>query len=225
MIYILEDDKSIRELLEYSLTNSGFDVRGFELPSQFWPAVDEEKPDLVLLDIMLPEEDGMHILGCLRSSSYTSSVPVIMLTARSAEYDKIMGLDGGADDYVTKPFNIMELVSRIKAVLRRTSAGPETEFRSGDLLLNKTRHVVTVDGKQVDLTYKEFELLALLMENKGIVLERDHILSAVWGYDYGGETRTIDVHIRNLRHKLGNYGKLIKTVRGVGYKLEDDDSE
>ena len=225
MIYIVEDDASIRELLEYSFNNSGFEAEGFALPSEFWTALGHKKPDLILLDIMLPEEDGMHILNSLRGSSSTSSIPVIMLTAKSDEYDKVMGLDRGADDYVTKPFSIIELISRVKAVLRRTSAAPETEFTVGDLNLNRDRHIVTANGKEVALTYKEFELLSMLMENKNIVLERDRLLKNIWGYDFDGETRTVDVHIRTLRSELGDSGKCIKTVRGVGYKLEDKENE
>lgn len=224
MIFIVEDDKSIRELLEYSLNNSGFEARGFERPSEFRVALKETVPELILLDIMLPEEDGMHILKSLRESGEYADIPVIMLTAKGSEYDKIMGLDGGADDYVTKPFSIMELISRIKAVLRRAEkekpARSAKEFTAGTLYLNYDSHVVKADGKEVSLTFKEFELLYMLFCNRNIVLDRDRILKTIWEYDFDGETRTVDVHIRSLRSKLGESGNCIKTVRGMGYKLE-----
>lgn len=224
MIYIVEDDKSIRELLEYSLNNSGFVAKGFELPSAFREAMAKEKPELVLMDIMLPEEDGMQILRSIRNSREYYNIPVIMLTAKGEEYDKIIGLDSGADDYVTKPFSIMELISRIKAVLRRVEKDGVfqggREFNAGKLYLNYESHVVKADGVEVNLTYKEFELLYMLINNKNIVLERDTLLKDIWGYDFDGETRTVDVHIRTLRSKLGACGDCIKTVRGVGYKLE-----
>ena len=223
MIYIVEDDKSIRELLEYSLNNSGFEAKGFDRPSEFRAALKNCVPDLVLLDIMLPEEDGMQILRSLRSSKEYSQLPVIMLTAKGEEYDKIIGLDSGADDYVTKPFSIMELMSRIRAVLRRAEKEPVStarEFTAGSLYLNYDSHVVKADGKDVVLTYKEFELLYMLFNNRNIVMERDRLLKDIWGYDFDGETRTVDVHIRTLRSKLGESGNCIKTVRGVGYKLE-----
>jgi two-component system, OmpR family, alkaline phosphatase synthesis response regulator PhoP len=220
MILIVEDDKSIRELLEYSLNNSGFEARGFACPSEFWPVVKQSVPELILLDIMLPEEDGLHILRTLRQNHSTADIPVILLTAKGEEYDKIIGLDSGADDYVTKPFSIMELISRIKAVLRRTEKEGAEEYQVGDIYLNYSSHIVKSAGKEVVLTYKEFELLYMLLRNKNIVLERDKLLRDIWGYDFDGETRTIDVHIRTLRSKLGDAGNYIKTVRGVGYKLE-----
>ncbi len=221
MIYIVEDDGSIRELLEYSLNNSGFEARGFETPSQFHAAMRELKPELVLLDIMLPEEDGLRILRGLRSDNSTADIPVIMLTAKSGEYDKVLGLDSGADDYVTKPFSIIELISRIKAVLRRSEKAESDILSAGGIDLDKKRHTVYAGGEEVVLTFKEFELLRLMMQNKNIVLERDRLLTEIWGYDFDGETRTIDVHIRTLRSKLGDAGACIRTVRGVGYKLED----
>lgn len=221
MIYIVEDDSSIRELLEYSLNNSGFEARGFETPMMFHAAMREKKPELILLDIMLPEEDGLHILRGLRADSGTSDIPVIMLTAKTGEYDKVIGLDSGADDYVTKPFSIMELISRIKAVLRRSEKQEQDVLSAGGIVLDRKRHTVSAGGRDIVLTYKEFELLSLLMQNRNIVLERDRLLNDIWGYDFDGETRTIDVHIRTLRSKLGDAGACIKTVRGIGYKLED----
>lgn len=220
MIYIVEDDSSIRELLEYSLNNSGFEARGFERPSEFHAAVRKLKPQLVLLDIMLPEEDGLRILRGLRENSATSDIPVIMLTAKTGEYDKVIGLDSGADDYVTKPFSIIELISRIKAVLRRSEKKESDILSAGGIVMDKKRRTVMENGREVVLTYKEFELLRLLIQNLNIVLERDRLLNEIWGYDFDGETRTIDVHIRTLRGKLGEAGSHIRTVRGVGYKLE-----
>lgn len=220
MIYIVEDDSSIRELLEYSLNNSGFEARGFERPSEFHTAVRKQKPQLVLLDIMLPEEDGLRILRGLRENSATSDIPVIMLTAKTGEYDKVIGLDSGADDYVTKPFSIIELISRIKAVLRRSEKKESDILSAGGIVMDKKRRTVTANGQEVVLTYKEFELLRLLIQNVNIVLERDRLLNEIWGYDFDGETRTLDVHIRTLRGKLGEAGSHIRTVRGVGYKLE-----
>jgi len=224
MIFIVEDDKNIRELLEYSLNNSGFEARGFERPSDFRAEMRKIRPELVLMDIMLPEEDGMHILRSMRESREYADIPVIMLTAKGSEYDKIMGLDGGADDYVTKPFSIMELISRIKAVLRRAEkdkpAKSAKEFTAGTLYLNYDSHVVKADGQEVSLTFKEFELLYMLFCNRNIVLDRDRILKTIWEYDFDGETRTVDVHVRSLRSKLGESGNCIKTVRGMGYKLE-----
>lgn len=220
MIYIVEDDSSIRELLEYSLNNSGFEARGFERPSEFHTAARKQKPQLVLLDIMLPEEDGLRILRGLRENSATSEIPVIMLTAKTGEYDKVIGLDSGADDYVTKPFSIIELISRIKAVLRRSEKKESDILSAGGIVMDKKRRTVTANGQEVVLTYKEFELLRLFIQNVNIVLERDRLLNEIWGYDFDGETRTLDVHIRTLRGKLGEAGSHIRTVRGVGYKLE-----
>ena len=224
MIFIVEDDKSIRELLEYSLNNSGFEAKGFDRPSAFRAALRETVPELILLDIMLPEEDGMQVLKKLRAEKEYSGIPVIMLTAKSSEYDKIMGLDSGADDYVTKPFSIMELISRVKAVLRRSEKAKPvssvTEFSAGNLYLNYESHIVKADGEEVSLTLKEFELLYMLFCNRNVVVDRDKLLKEIWGYDFDGETRTVDVHIRTLRSKLGDSAECIKTVRGVGYKLE-----
>ena len=220
MIYILEDDSNIRELVCYSLNVTGNSATGFASPSEFWQAVSEEKPELVILDIMLPEEDGMEILSKLRSDEDTKALPVIMLTAKGSEFDKITALDSGADDYVTKPFSVMELVSRVKALLRRSgSFREETEYVCGNVSLSESKHTVTVKDKDIELTYKEFELLKLLFANRGRVLNRDQILRKIWGYDFDGESRTVDVHIRTLRYKLGDDGDIITTVRGVGYKI------
>ncbi len=204
MIYCVEDDDSIRELVVYTLESTGLKACGFPEGSSFMEALASETPELVLLDIMLPGEDGMELLKKLKSSNKTKDIPVIMVTAKGTEYDKVIGLDSGADDYVTKPFGMMELVSRIKAVLRRSGrSSQEEEMENGGVRLNIKRHEVTVDGKPVALTLKEFELLERLMRNKNIVLTRDQLLGDIWGYDFDGETRTVDVHIRTLRQKLG----------------------
>ncbi len=224
MIYLLEDDTSIQKFVTYALNNSGFEVVGFETPSEFWKAIKEEKPELLLLDIMLPEEDGISILGKLRAKDDTKNLPIIMLTAKSTEYDRIIGLDMGADDYVAKPFSVMELISRIKAVLRRTSSengnNSKTEYVVGDVTLCTTKHTVKVKGEEIKLTYKEFELLSMLMKNREKVFDRDELLVKIWGYDFDGENRTVDVHIRTLRSKLKDGGNIIETVRGVGYKVK-----
>lgn len=220
MIYCVEDDGSIRELLLYTLRNSGFEAKGFESGETLFPAIEKEIPDLILLDIMLPGESGIDILKHIRSDIKTSRVPVIMLTAKSSEYDKVIGLDSGADDYISKPFGMMELISRIKAMLRRYGIKEESdELRYENVVLNGRGHYVTVCGEPVELTLKEFELLRILMKNPGIVLNRDTLLEKIWGYDFDGETRTVDVHIRTLRSKLGERGDIIETVRGVGYKI------
>lgn len=220
MIYCLEDDRSIRELIIYALKTGGFEAIGFSESRSFYEALDENLPSLILLDIMLPGKDGMEILKSLKSSAKTRNIPVIMLTAKSSEYDKVLGLDSGADDYITKPFGIMELLSRVKAVLRRSGyVVNASELSIGRLWMDIDRHVVKADGQGVTLTFKEFELLKFMLENAGIVLTRDKLLEEVWGYDYEGETRTVDVHIRTLRQKLGEAGAVIETVRGVGYKL------
>lgn len=222
MIYFLEDDNSIRELVVYTLNTTGYDAQGFSRPREFWAAMEQARPDLILLDIMLPEEDGLQILRKLRTSPATKKLPVMMLTAKGSEYDKVLGLDNGADDYVAKPFGMMELVARIRALLRRTGGPEETgerEFTREGLSVSPTRHVVRVNGQEVALTLKEFELLCYLLENDGVVLTRDKILAKIWGYDFDGETRTVDVHVRTLRQKLGECGRLIETVRGVGYKI------
>lgn len=220
MIYFIEDDRSINEAVFYSLKNSDFEVKGFERPSEFWKAMKEETPDLILLDIMLPEEDGLQILRKLRSSKETSDLPIIMVTAKDAEYDKVIGLDSGADDYMTKPFSMLELVSRIRALLRRTSNHKDDgEITVGKLTVNPEKHIVTANGKNVVLTYKEYHLLLLLMQNKGVVFSREKLLNKIWGYDFDGENRTVDVHIRTLRTKLGECGNMIETIRGFGYKI------
>lgn len=226
MIYCVEDDRGIRELVVYALQNTGFPAAGFDSSSEFYKAVADTVPELVLLDIMLPGEDGISILKRLRANSATQKIPVIMLTAKSSEYDKVMGLDSGADDYITKPFGIMELISRIRAVLRRTGEEIRAdEFAAGDVKLNVSSHSVSVCGEPIDLTLKEFGLLQLLMKNAGIVLSRDSLLEKIWGYDFDGETRTVDVHIRSLRVKLGRKGDIIETVRGVGYRINGSTGE
>lgn len=226
MIYLLEDDDSIRKLVCYGLESQGFPAKGFGTPSAFWKAIREELPELVLLDIMLPEEDGMSVLKKLRSASATKDLPVVMLTAKNTEYDRVIGLDYGADDFISKPFGMMELTARIRAVLRRTSptAGskPGKEYHFGTLDILPDRRSVTVEGKEVLLTYKEFELLLALAENSGRVLTRSTLMDRVWGYDADRENRTLDVHIRTLRAKLGAAGSHIETVRGVGYKLLEE---
>lgn len=224
MIYLVEDDDSIRELVLYTLHTTGFEAEGFRNAADFWQALEKELPQLVLLDIMLPDEDGLHILKRLRAGAETADLPVMMLTAKSSEYDRVVGLDSGADDYMPKPFGMMELVSRVRALLRR-AAKPATEdklFTAGSLAVDVKRRAVTVDGEPVILTYKEFELLCYLLENRGVVLSRDQILTKIWDYNYSGATRTVDVHIRTLRQKLGDAGALIETVRGVGYRLAQD---
>lgn len=218
MVFLLEDDGSIRNFVLYALNNSGLEARGFERPSEFRAALAEEKPDVVLLDIMLPEEDGLSILAKLRADRDYADIPVIMLTAKGSEYDKVIGLDSGADDYIAKPFGTMELISRIKALMRRTHRETRTEFTCGGLCVNTSKHTVTVNGADVQLTLKEFELLCYLLENIDRVLTREKIISKVWGYDFDGESRTVDVHIRTLRQKLGDAGRMIETVRGIGYK-------
>ena len=220
MIYLLEDDTNIRNFVVYALNNSGLEAEGFELPSQFWTAVEKKKPSMAILDIMLPEEDGLSVLRKLRESSETKDLPIIMLTAKSTEYDKVIGLDGGADDYVTKPFGTLELMARVKALLRRAEPVSDgKEYSIGPLLLNPDKHIIRVDGQDVALTLKEFQLLCYLIRNKGNVMTRDRILQEIWGYEFDGENRTVDVHIRTLRSKLGKAGDLIETVRGIGYRI------
>ncbi len=221
MIYCVEDDGSIRDLMVYALQAASFSAVGCADGEEFWQAMRQETPELVMLDIMLPGEDGISILKKLRAVPATADIPVIMATAKGTEYDRVIGLDLGADDYLTKPFGMMEMVSRIRAVLRRTGHRAEpTVLRQGGILLDEARHAVEVDGSPVTLTLKEYELLRLFMENPGLVFTRDRLLSAVWGADYYGETRTVDVHIGTLRTKLGSAGDILQTVRGVGYKLE-----
>lgn len=220
MIYLLEDDESIRSFVEYALNNSGLESRGFEKPSDFWKGIGEKIPSLVILDVMLPEEDGLEVLKKLRNRSETRKVPVIMLTAKDSEYDKVIGLDSGADDYVSKPFGMMELISRIKALIRRTAdETKKDEYTVDGLYVCPSKHIVRANGNDVVLTYKEFELLCLLISNRGTVFNRDQILQRIWGFEFDGENRTVDVHIRTLRTKLGECGKLVETVRGIGYKI------
>lgn len=223
MIYLVEDDASIRELVVYALSNSGFEARGFETPSAFWQAIAKEIPAMVLLDIMLPEEDGLQMVKKLRADPRTRRTPVIMLTAKGSEYDKVIGLEAGADDYLPKPFGMMELIARVKALLRRTSDDPSPEiYQAGCLTVCPQRHLVEVEGAPVSLTLKEYELLCMLLKNRNMVLTRDRLLNQIWGYSFDGENRTVDVHIRTLRQKLGKAGDLIETVRGVGYKIGGD---
>ena len=222
MIYLVEDDNSIRELVAYTLNTTGLQTKGFEKPSLFWSACKECLPDLILLDVMLPEEDGMQILRKLRQQETTKRIPVLMLTAKGTEYDKVIGLEQGADDYVTKPFGMMELVARVKALLRRVEnlyTVAQNMFVLGDLIVNQERYEITKKGELLTVTKKEFDLLWYLLENQNRVLSREQLLNRVWGYDFDGESRTVDVHIRTLRQKLGEYGKYIETVRGVGYKI------
>lgn len=219
MIYCVEDDNAIRDLMLYTLGASGFQAKGFPDSTFFWQAMIEEKPELILLDIMLPGEDGITVLKRLRAASATANIPVIMATAKGSEFDKVIGLDTGADDYLVKPFGMMEMIARIKAVMRRTAPKTDRVLTCGNIVLDEVRHIVTVDGKQVVLTLKEYELLKLLMENAGQVFTRDILLSRIWGQDYLGETRTVDVHIGTLRTKLAKGGEKIETVRGVGYKM------
>lgn len=216
----MEDDDNIRELVIYTLETTGLKARGFVDGAAFMEALAFDTPELILLDIMLPGDDGLELLKKLKSSSKTKDIPVIMVTAKGSEYDKVVGLDSGADDYVTKPFGMMELVSRIKAVLRRSGkAEDRMDMETAGVHVNVKKHEVTVDGKEITLTLKEFELLEKLMRNQGIVLTRDQLLTEIWGYDFDGETRTVDVHIRTLRQKLGAKGDIIQTVRGVGYRM------
>lgn len=222
LIYCIEDDESIRELILYALANSGFEAIGFENGQLFLDKLSSNPPNLILLDIMLPGDDGYTILEGLKSNYKTNKIPVIMLTSKTSEFDKVKGLDMGADDYIEKPFGVMELISRIKAVLRRVNYYEENDEKICifDLCIDNKKHEVEVNGKPITLTFKEFELLNYLMKNKGIVLSRDKIMNEVWGFDFEGESRTVDVHIRTLRLKLGNAGELIQTVRNVGYKIE-----
>ncbi len=220
MIFCVEDDSNIRELVVYTLETTGFQAQGFEDGASFMKALAFETPELILLDIMLPGEDGLGLLKKLKTSSKTKNIPVIMVTAKGSEYDKVVGLDSGADDYVTKPFGMMELIARIKAVLRRSGESQKPGLIThGPIMLDLEKHIVTVSGQNVTLTLKEFELLERLAKKPGIVVTRDTLLSEIWGYDFDGETRTIDVHVRSLRQKLGDVGEMIETVRGIGYKL------
>ena len=217
-VFIVEDDADIREIVLYALRSAGFEAQGFEKSSEFWPALEKSLPDLLLLDIMLPGEDGLSILKKLRGDIRTRALPVIMLTAKGSEFDKVKGLDAGADDYIAKPFGVMELISRVNALLRRTGHHADTLVYH-NIMLDSARRFVAIDGESVNLTYKEYELLYFLLLNAGIVMSRDKILGAVWGWDFEGESRTLDMHVRTLRQKLGPAGEHIKTVRNVGYRL------
>ncbi len=221
MIYYVEDEKNIRELVEYALLANGFEIRCFADGVSFWQGLREEKnPELILLDIMLPGENGMEILHRLKENAATKDIPVIMVTAKGSEYDKVLGLDSGADDYIAKPFGMMELVSRIKAVLRRTKKEEvDTDLSYQDIRICNASHKVFVRDEEVELTKKEYNLLSYLIRNQGVVLNRDQLLNSIWGYDFDGETRTVDVHVRSLRQKLGNAGDCVTTVRGIGYRI------
>lgn len=220
MIYCVEDERNIRELIVYTLETSGYEAKGFNNGEEFWKEMERKRPDLILLDIMLPGEDGISILNNLKENVRTKEIPVIMVTAKGAEYDKVMGLNSGADDYITKPFGMMEFIARVKAVLRRSVPKQSGHIlEAGILKVQIDQHIVTVNDQPITLTLKEFEMLRYLLENRGIVLTRDQLLGHIWGYDFDGETRTVDVHIRTLRQKLGDAGELVETVRGVGYRI------
>ena len=221
-IFCVEDDTGIRELITCALQSGGYTAKGFPDGKSFFQRVQEEQPALILLDIMLPDEDGISILKRLKSDAATAEIPVIMLSAKSSEIDKVTGLENGADDYITKPFGMMEFISRVKAVLRRGGTRTEETLVHGPIQIRIQRHEVLVHGQKVELTLKEFELLKYLVENRGIVLTRDQLLTRIWGYDFDGETRTVDVHVRTLRQKLGEAGTCIETVRGVGYRMGDE---
>lgn len=220
MIYCVEDDRNIRELIIYTLETSGYEAKGFSDGEGFWKAMEKQYPELILMDIMLPGQDGVSILKELKEQYNTKDIPVIMVTAKGAEYDKVMGLNCGADDYIAKPFGMMEFIARVKAVLRRSvpkKTGRVLEY--GNLKVDLDQHTVMAGNEDVVLTLKEFDMLCYLLKNRGIVLTRDQLLGHIWGYDFNGETRTVDVHIRTLRQKLGDAGELIETVRGVGYRI------
>lgn len=222
MIYYLEDDKNIREFVLYALEGQGLEAQGFDRPSQFWAAISQHSCDLLLLDLMLPEEDGLQILRRLRADPSTENLPILLLTAKGTEFEKVVGLDSGADDYLAKPFGMLELISRVKALLRRSQ--PRTisaQYIIGALQVDISRHIVSIKDKPIALTNKEFSLLAMLLEHRGTVLSRSQIQDKIWGYEYDGESRTVDVHIRTLRQKLGEYGDLIQTVRSIGYIIRD----
>ena len=221
LIYIVEDDKNIREIETFALKNSGYQIRDFECAAQFYAKMEEKLPNLILLDVMLPDEDGLNIVKKIRSNPESRKIPVILVTAKTTELDKVKGLDMGADDYLTKPFGVMELISRVKALLRRCEGAEDEKFYSvGNLLLDVVKHSVSVEGESVELTFKEYELLRLLMQNAGIVTSREAIMERVWGTDFEGESRTLDMHIKTLRQKLGSAGTMIKTIRNVGYIIE-----
>lgn len=221
LIFIVEDDKNIREIETFSLKNAGYNIEGFECAKDFYKRMETKKPSLILLDVMLPDEDGLDIVKKLRLKPDTVNIPIILVTAKTTELDKVKGFDIGADDYLTKPFGVMELISRVKALLRRSKIIKEEKSMSlGDIYMDVEKRIVTVDNNICELTYKEFELLKMLMQNTGIVLERDTIMGKIWGIDYEGESRTLDMHIKTLRHKLNESGNRIKTVRNVGYRME-----
>ena len=221
MIWCVEDDPSIREIEVYALHSTGLEARGFADGAEFWEALEKELPELVILDVMLPGEDGVAILKRLRADERYRDIPVIMATARSTEFDKVQSLDLGADDYITKPFGMMEMVSRVKAVLRRSQPKQTVALLKLDgLTLDEGQHTVTIDGQRITLTYKEYELLRLFLSHPGMAFSREQLLQTVWNTDYAVETRTVDMHIRTLRQKLGDYGRYIETIRGVGYRLE-----
>ena len=220
MIYIVEDDRNIQEIELFALKNSGYQAAGFETAKEFYKALSEKLPELILLDIMLPDEDGLSILKRLRTRADTQKIPVILVTAKTSEIDKVKGLDGGADDYIAKPFGVMEMIARVKALLRRSGGMEENLLTCGNVTLDGEKRMVYVDGKTIELTYKEFELLKLLMKNHGIVISRDVIMERVWDSSFEGESRTIDVHVRTLRQKLGDGGSIIKTIRNVGYMVD-----
>ena len=220
MIYIVEDDRNIQEIELFALKNSGYQAVGFETAKDFYKALSEKLPELILLDIMLPDEDGLSILKNLRTRADTQKIPVILVTAKSTEIDKVKGLDGGADDYIAKPFGVMEMIARVKALLRRSGGAEESLMTCGNVTLDSEKRMVYVDGKPVELTYKEFELLRLFLSHPGMAFTRDQLFNDVWGADYVGESRTVDMHIRTLRQKLGACGDRIETVRGVGYRWE-----
>ena len=220
LIYIIEDDDSIREIEEYALMNVGHKVLGFTCAKDFYKKLEDVVPDLCLVDIMLPDENGNEIVRKLRKNTETAKLPVIMATAKTSELDLVKGIEDGADDYIKKPFSVMELISRVKALLRRTLTEEVKELKLDGLTINNEKHEVSVNGNLIELTYKEYELLSLFILNKGIVLNRDTIMDRVWGTDYEGESRTIDMHVKTLRQKLGDYGSRIKTVRNVGYVME-----
>ena len=220
MIYCLEDERNIRELIVYTLQTTGFDAIGFSNADDFMAAVDREKPELILLDIMLPKENGFSILKRLKASEITENIPVIMVSAKGTEFDKVTGLNLGADDYISKPFGMMEFVARVRAVLRRGGLKEKScNLSYKNLIIKTEKHQVLAENQNIDLTLKEYELLKYLVENQGVVLTRNQILEHIWGYDFDGETRTVDVHIRTMRQKLGEYGKYVETVRGVGYRI------
>jgi len=220
LVYIVEDDDSIREIEEFTLKTAGYSVTGFDRAATFFDKLESVIPDLILLDIMLPDEDGNNIVMQLRSSDVTRDIPIIMVTAKTTELDLAKGLDNGADDYIKKPFSVVELVSRVKALLRRVEQNQASKIQIGDICLDNERHHISVAGEDVELTYKEYELLKYLMVNQGIVLDRGQIMDRIWGMDYEGSSRTLDMHIKTLRHKLGDCGSQIRTIRNVGYVLD-----